>query len=153
MRISDWSSDVCSSDLLSYPVPGPMGIVGIITTCNGPLISLGMKVCAALAAGNCVICKPAEITPFAPELFAQLCKQAGIHDGVLSILPGNADCGEAIVRHKKIRKISFTGGPITARKILAACAEEIKPSVMELGGKSASLVFPDCDIQIGRAHV
>src|SRR3546814_431729 len=132
---------------LSYTVPEPIGIVGIIITWNGPLISLGMKVCAALAAGNCVICKPAEITPFAPELFAQLCKQAGIPDGVLSILPGNADCGEAIVRHKKIRKISFTGGPITARKILAACAEEIKPSVMELGGKSASLVFPDCDIQ------
>ncbi|WP_268796075.1 aldehyde dehydrogenase family protein [Sphingopyxis sp. 113P3] len=106
-----------------------------------------MKVVAALAAGNCVICKPAEITPFAPELFAQLCKEAGVPDGVLSIFPGTADAGEAIVRHKKIRKISFTGGPITARKILAACAEEIKPSVMELGGKSASLVFPDCDIQ------
>ncbi len=131
----------------SYSVPEPIGTVGIIITWNGPLISLGMKVCAALAAGNCVICKPAEITPFAPELFAQLCQQAGLPDGVLSILPGNADCGEAIVRHKKIRKISFTGGPITARKILAACAEEIKPSVMELGGKSASLVFPDCDVQ------
>ena len=131
----------------SYSTPEPIGIVGIIITWNGPLISLGMKVCAALAAGNCVICKPAEITPFAPELFAQLCQQAGIPDGVLSILPGTAECGDAIVRHKKVRKISFTGGPITARKILAACAEEIKPSVMELGGKSASLVFPDCDIQ------
>ena len=131
----------------SYSVPEPIGIVGIIITWNGPLISLAMKVCAALAAGNCVICKPAEITPFAPELFAQLCQQAGIPDGVLSILPGTAECGDAIVRHKKVRKISFTGGPITARKILAACAEEIKPSVMELGGKSASLVFPDCDIQ------
>lgn len=131
----------------SYSVPEPIGIVGIIITWNGPLISLAMKVCAALAAGNCVICKPAEITPFAPELFAQLCQQAGVPDGVLSILPGTAECGDAIVRHKKVRKISFTGGPITARKILAACAEEIKPSVMELGGKSASLVFPDCDIQ------
>jgi aldehyde dehydrogenase (NAD+) len=131
----------------SYSMPEPIGIVGIIITWNGPLISLGMKVCAALAAGNCVICKPAELTPFAPELFAQLCKEAGVPDGVLSILPGNAECGDAIVRHKNIRKISFTGGPITARKILAACAEEIKPSVMELGGKSASLVFPDCDLQ------
>ncbi|WP_242124053.1 aldehyde dehydrogenase family protein [Sphingobium sp. Sx8-8] len=131
----------------AYSVPEPIGIVGIIITWNGPLISLGMKVCAALAAGNCVICKPAEITPFAPELFAQLCKEAGVPDGVLSIVPGTAEAGEAIVRHKKVRKISFTGGPITARKILAACAEEIKPAVMELGGKSASLVFPDCDIQ------
>ncbi|MEZ5709218.1 MAG: aldehyde dehydrogenase family protein [Blastomonas sp.] len=131
----------------SYSVPEPIGIVGIIITWNGPLISLGMKVGAALAAGNCVICKPAEITPFAPEMFARLCKEAGVPDGVLSILPGAGECGEAIVRHKKIRKISFTGGPITARRILEACAQEIKPSVMELGGKSASLVFPDCDIQ------
>lgn len=131
----------------SYTVPEPIGIVGIIITWNGPLISLGMKVAAALAAGNCVICKPAEITPFAPELFARLCKQAGLPDGVLSLFPGTGEAGEAIVRHKKVRKISFTGGPITARKILEACAQEIKPSVMELGGKSASLVFPDCDLQ------
>jgi aldehyde dehydrogenase (NAD+) len=131
----------------SYSVPEPIGIVGIIITWNGPLGSLAMKVCAALAAGNCVICKPAEITPFAPELFAQLCKRAGVPDGVLSIFPGTGAAGEAIVRHKKVRKISFTGGPITARRILAACAEEIKPSVMELGGKSANLVFPDCNLQ------
>ena len=131
----------------SYSVPEPIGIVGIIITWNGPLIGLGMKVCAALAAGNCAIVKPAEITPFAPELFARICTEAGVPDGVLSILPGTGDAGEAIVRHKKIRKISFTGGPITARRILAACAEEIKPAVMELGGKSASLMFPDCDIQ------
>lgn len=131
----------------SYSVPEPIGIVGIIITWNGPLISLGMKVCAALAAGNCVICKPAEITPFAPELFARLCSQAGVPDGVLSVLPGTSEAGEAIVRHRDIRKISFTGGPVTARKILEACAEDIKPSVMELGGKSASLMFPDCDIQ------
>ena len=128
-------------------MPEPIGIVGIIITWNGPLIGLGMKVCAALAAGNCAIVKPAEITPFAPELFARLCTEAGVPDGVLSILPGTGAAGEAIVRHKKVRKISFTGGPITARRILAACAEEIKPAVMELGGKSASLMFPDCDIQ------
>ena len=131
----------------SYTVPEPIGIVGIIITWNGPLISLAMKVCAALAAGNCVICKPAEITPFAPELFARLCKEAGVPDGVLSIFPGTAEAGEAIVRHKAIRKISFTGGPTTARRILIAAAEEIKPTVMELGGKSASIMFPDCDIQ------
>ena len=131
----------------SYSVPEPIGIVGIINTWNGPLIGLGMKVTPALAAGNCVIVKPAEITPFAPELFAQCCKEAGIPDGVLSILPGTGAAGEAIVRHPKIRKISFTGGPDTARKILAAAAEQIKPSVMELGGKSASLVFPDCNLQ------
>jgi aldehyde dehydrogenase (NAD+) len=131
----------------SYSVPEPIGIVGIINTWNGPLIGIGMKVIPALAAGNCVILKPAEITPFAPELFARCCKEAGLPDGVLSVLPGTGDAGDAIVRHSKIRKISFTGGPTTARKILAAAADQIKPSVMELGGKSASLVFPDCDLQ------
>ena len=131
----------------SYSVPEPIGIVGIINTWNGPLIGLAMKVVPALAAGNCVIVKPAEITPFAPELFARCCKEAGVPDGVLSVLPGTGDAGDAIVRHPKIRKISFTGGPITARKILAAAAEQIKPTVMELGGKSASIVFPDCDLQ------
>jgi len=130
----------------SYTVPEPIGIVGIIITWNGPLISLGMKVGPALAAGNCVIVKPAEITPFAPELFARLCKEAGVPDGVLSIMPGNAEAGDALVRNDKVELISFTGGPITARKIMAACAEQIKPCVMELGGKSASLLFPDADI-------
>lgn len=130
----------------AYTVPEPIGIVGIIITWNGPLISLCMKVVPALAAGNCVICKPAELNAHVPELFARLCKEAGIPDGVFSSFHGTADAGEAMVRHKKIRKISFTGGPITARKILHACAEEIKPTVMELGGKSANLVFPDCDL-------
>lgn len=147
--------DKVSGELLStldtrgeftYTTPEPIGIVGIIITWNGPLISLGMKVAPALAAGNCVVVKPAEITPFAPELFARLCKQAGLPDGVLSILPGTGEAGEALVRHKKIELVSFTGGPITARKIMHVCAEEIKPSVMELGGKSASLLFPDADI-------
>jgi aldehyde dehydrogenase (NAD+) len=132
---------------LAYTVPEPIGIVGIIITWNGPLISLGMKVAPALAAGNCVIVKPAEITPFAPELFARLVKQAGFPDGVFTLLPGTGAAGDALVRHKRVELISFTGGPITARKIMIACAEMIKPSIMELGGKSASLVFPDCDFE------
>ncbi|QKS00290.1 aldehyde dehydrogenase [Sphingomonas sp. CL5.1] len=130
----------------AYTAPEPVGIVGIVITWNGPVISLAMKVAPALAAGNCVIVKPAEITPFAPDLFMRLAREAGVPDGVLSIMPGTAEAGEALVRHPKVGLISFTGGPITARKIMAACAETIKPSVMELGGKSASLLFPDCDI-------
>ena len=130
----------------SYTVPEPKGIVGIIITWNGPLISLCMKVIPALAAGNCCIVKPAELTPFAPELFADLCKEAGIPDGVVSILPGTAEAGEALVAHPDVSLISFTGGPITARRIMATCAEHIKPSVMELVGKSASLLFPDVDL-------
>ena len=136
----------------AYSVPEPLGVVGIIITWNGPLISLSMKVAPALAAGNCVVVKPAEITPFAPDLYARLAKEAGIPDGVLSIIPGGIEAGEALVTHPKIEKLSFTGGPIAARKIMAACAENIKPSVMELGGKSASLMFPDADIDAACAR-
>jgi aldehyde dehydrogenase (NAD+) len=130
----------------SYASPEPYGVVGIIITWNGPLISLGMKVAPALAAGNCVVVKPAEMTPFAPDLYARLTREAGIPDGVFSLLPGGPGAGDALVRHPKVEKISFTGGPIAARKILAACAEQLKPAVLELGGKSASLLFPDADL-------
>jgi len=130
----------------SYSMPEPYGVIGIIITWNGPLISLGMKVAPALAAGNCVVVKPAELTPFAPDLYALLAREAGIPDGVLSILPGGIAAGEALVHHPKVEKISFTGGPIAARRIMMACAEHLKPAVLELGGKSASLLFPDADI-------
>jgi len=136
----------------AYTVPEPIGIVGIIITWNGPLISLGMKAIPALAAGNCVVIKPAEITPFAPDLFAKLAREAGVPDGVLSMLPGSPACGEALVKHPKVELISFTGGPIAARKILAACAEQLKPAILELGGKSASLLFPDTDIDAACAR-
>jgi len=106
-----------------------------------------MKAAPALAAGNCVIVKPAEMTPFACSYYAELAKEAGIPDGVLSILAGAPEAGEALVSHPAVEKISFTGGPIAARKILIACAEQLKPAVLELGGKSASLVFPDVDIE------
>lgn len=129
----------------SYTAPEPYGVIGVIITWNGPLVSLAMKVIPALAAGNCVIVKPAELTPFAPDLFARLMRDAGLPDGVLSMLPGTLDSGEALVAHPHVAKISFTGGPDTARAIMASCAQHLKPSVMELGGKSASLVFPDAD--------
>ena len=133
-------------DEFAYTTPEPIGVVGVIITWNGPLISLGMKVGPALAAGNCVVVKPAEITPFAPDLFARLAREAGVPAGVLSIVPGGVEAGEALVRHPKVEKISFTGGPIAARKIMLACAEQLKPAVLELGGKSASILFPDADI-------
>ena len=127
---------------LSYTTPEPLGVVGIIITWNGPLISLGMKVAPALAAGNCVVVKPAELTPFAPDFYAKLVREAGIPDGVFSLLPGGIEAGEALVNHPDVELISFTGGPIAARKILIACAENLKPAVLELGGKSASVLFP-----------
>ena len=128
---------------LIYTVPEPYGVIGIIITWNGPLISLGMKVAPALAAGNTVVVRPAEQTPFVATLFGQLAKKAGIPDGVINILPGTVESAQALIAHKDIKKVTFTGGPITARKILAQCAEHLKPAVLELGGKSANIVFED----------
>ena len=132
---------------LSYSAPEPYGVVGIINTWNGPLVSLGMKAAPALAAGNCIIVKPSELVPFASNLFAKVVKEAGFPDGVVSVLSGNAEAGEALVSHPEVELISFTGGPTAARKILTNCAEQMKPSIMELGGKSANLIFPDADIE------
>ena len=133
---------------LAYTVPEPYGVVGIILTWNGPLVSVGMKVLPALAAGNTVVIKPSELTPYATEHFMQLVREAGIPDGVVNLVPGTAEAGDALVRHPAVHKISFTGGPTTARRILATCAETLKPAVLELGGKSASLVFPDADLDL-----
>jgi acyl-CoA reductase-like NAD-dependent aldehyde dehydrogenase len=131
---------------LAYTAPEPYGVIGIILTWNGPLVSVGMKVMPAVAAGNTVVVKPSELTPYATEHFMKLVSEAGIPAGVVNMLPGTAAAGEALVRHQAVQKISFTGGPTAAKQILAACAEHLKPAVLELGGKSASLVFPDADL-------
>jgi aldehyde dehydrogenase (NAD+) len=130
----------------SYTVAEPYGVVGIILTWNGPLVSVGMKLVPALAAGNTVVMKPSELTPFATEHLMGLISEAGIPDGVVNLILGGPETGDALVRHPAVKKVSFTGGPATARKILAACAESLKPAVLELGGKSANVVFPDGDI-------
>lgn len=133
---------------LSYTAPEPYGVIGAIITWNGPVVSLGMKIIPALAAGNCVVGKPSEYTPFAADLYAQLLIEAGIPDGVCSILTGGAEAGEALVRNPHIEKVSFTGGPAAARKIMQSCAEQLKPAVLELGGKTGSIVFPEAgDLQ------
>jgi len=130
----------------SYTLRQPYGVIGVIITWNGPLISLAMKVPAALAAGNTVVIKPSELTPFSADLYADLAAEAGIPDGVINVLPGSAEAGAALVAHPLVKKVSFTGGPDTARKILHTCAEHIKPSVMELGGKSGNIVFEDANL-------
>jgi aldehyde dehydrogenase (NAD+) len=130
----------------TYTLAQPYGVIGAIITWNGPLISLAMKVPAALAAGNTVVVKPSELTPFTCGLFADLAREAGIPDGVINIVPGGPDAGEALVRHRLVKKISFTGGPETARRIMHTCADLIKPVVMELGGKSGNIIFADADL-------
>ena len=84
---------------LAYTAPEPYGVIGIIITWNGPLVSIGMKVIPALAAGNTVVVKPSELTPYATEHFMHLVREAGIPAGVVNMLPGTAEAGEALVRH------------------------------------------------------
>jgi aldehyde dehydrogenase (NAD+) len=131
---------------LAYTVPEPYGVVAVILTWNSPLFSVGMKMIPALAAGNTVVLKPSELTPYCGERVMALIREAGFPPGVVNLVLGTGEAGEALVRHPLVDKVSFTGGPATAKKILAGCAETLKPAVLELGGKSANLVFPDADL-------
>ncbi|OBI44824.1 aldehyde dehydrogenase [Mycobacterium sp. E796] len=145
---SDISASFRTHGEFSYTLSQPYGVIGVIITWNGPLISLAMKVPAALAAGNTVVIKPSELTPFSANLYADLAAEAGIPAGVVNVVTGSAEAGSALVAHPHVKKITFTGGPDTARKILAACAEQIKPAVMELGGKSGNIVFEDANLDL-----
>jgi aldehyde dehydrogenase (NAD+) len=131
-----------------YTVHEPIGVIAIILTWNGPTGTIGMKVPAALAAGCTVVLKPADLAPFSAVLFGQLCLEAGFPPGVVNVVPGGADAGEALVCHPGIDKISFTGGPATAQRIQVACATSLTPLLLELGGKSANLVFADADLEV-----
>jgi acyl-CoA reductase-like NAD-dependent aldehyde dehydrogenase len=128
--------------------PEPYGVVGIIITWNSPLLSLAMKVPAALAAGNTVVIKPSELTPYTPLLFGKACLAAGIPPGVVNVVPGGAAAGEALVVHPDVEKISFTGGLTTATRMMQSGAPLIKPFCFELGGKSAYTIFPDADLEL-----
>ncbi|WP_405720357.1 aldehyde dehydrogenase family protein [Streptomyces sp. NBC_01537] len=133
---------------VEYTVAEPYGVIGHIITWNSPALSLAMKVPPSLAAGNTVVIKPAESTPFSALLFADLARQAGIPDGVINVVTGLGDAGEALVGHPGVDKISFTGGPATARRIMATAARSLKPVLFELGGKSANLLFADTDLDL-----
>jgi aldehyde dehydrogenase (NAD+) len=140
------ASGFSPADEFAYTLAEPYGVIGHIITWNAPLLSLGMKVPASLAAGNTVVIKPAEFTPFTALLFAELAREAGIPDGVVNVVQGDATAGEALVQHPGIGKVSFTGGPNTAKRIMATAAESLKPVLFELGGKSANLLFADADV-------
>ncbi|TRW47682.1 aldehyde dehydrogenase [Georgenia yuyongxinii] len=138
-------------DALTYSLREPYGVVAVITPFNESLAALGMKVAPALAAGNCVVIKPPEQTPLQTVLFARLCLEAGIPPGVVNVVTGGPDAGEALVRHPDVRKVTFTGGLRSAQAILRSAADSITPVVSELGGKSANIVFGDGDWKAGAA--
>lgn len=130
-----------------YTLPEPYGVVAVISTWNGGISSLCRKAGAALAAGNCVVAKPMEIAPFSSLRFGELALEAGFPPGVVNVVPGDATAGDALVRHPDVDKITFTGGLRAARAIQIAAADNVTPLVLELGGKSANIVFADADLE------
>jgi aminomuconate-semialdehyde/2-hydroxymuconate-6-semialdehyde dehydrogenase len=134
---------------LNYAVRKPVGVVGIITPWNLPLLLLTWKVAPALACGNTVVVKPSEETPATATLLAGAMKAAGVPDGVYNVVHGfgEGSAGEFLSRHPGIDAITFTGESRTGAAIMAAAAPTVKPVSFELGGKNAAIVFADCDFQ------
>jgi aminomuconate-semialdehyde/2-hydroxymuconate-6-semialdehyde dehydrogenase len=131
---------------VNYTMRKPLGIVGCISPWNLPLYLFSWKIAPALAAGNCVIAKPSEITPYTAYMLGEVCKEAGMPDGVLNILHGEGGTvGDAIVKHPKIKAISFTGGTKTGEYIARTAAPMFKKLSLELGGKNPNIIFADCD--------
>ena len=131
---------------INYTLRQPIGIVGCISPWNLPLYLFTWKIAPALAAGNCVIAKPSEVTPVTAYLLAKICKEAGLPDGVLNILHGDGpSCGEAIVKHPSIKAISFTGSTRAGERIASIAAPMFKKLSLELGGKNPNVIFADCE--------
>ncbi|WP_199180374.1 aldehyde dehydrogenase family protein, partial [Verrucosispora sp. ts21] len=138
------------------PVPGgldvtfhePLGVVGVIVPWNFPMPIAAWGFAPALAAGNTVVLKPAELTPLTALRLAELALEAGLPEGVFSVLPGRGDVvGERFVTHPAVRKIVFTGSTEVGTRIMAGCAAQVKRLTLELGGKSANVVFADADLE------
>jgi acyl-CoA reductase-like NAD-dependent aldehyde dehydrogenase len=126
----------------------PLGVVGLITPWNFPLTIAGWKLGPALAAGNTVVLKPAELTPLTALEFERIALEAGIPEGVVNVVAGPGSvCGQRLVEHPDVAKIAFTGSTEVGRRIAAGAAETIKRVTLELGGKSANIVFADADLE------
>jgi betaine-aldehyde dehydrogenase len=129
---------------LNYVSREPLGVVGQVVPWNFPLMFTSWKMAPALAAGNCVVLKPAEITPLSSLRIAELMAEAGMPEGVVNILPGLGQvAGQYIAEHPEIAKIAFTGSTATGRRIVQASAGNLKKVQLELGGKGANIVFED----------
>jgi acyl-CoA reductase-like NAD-dependent aldehyde dehydrogenase len=137
------------------PVPGgldvtfhePLGVVGVIVPWNFPMPIAGWGFAPALAAGNTVLLKPAELTPLTAIRLGELALEAGLPEGVFTVVPGSGRVvGQRFVEHPAVRKICFTGSTEVGKQIMAGCARQVKRVTLELGGKSANIVFADADL-------
>ncbi len=132
---------------INYTLKEPVGVVGAISPWNLPLYLLTWKIAPALAAGNTVVAKPSEITPYTAYVFSKICKKAGVPAGVINIVHGlGSSVGEEIVKNKAVSIISFTGGTKTGKRIAHLASKEFKKLSLEMGGKNPNIVFSDTNI-------
>ena len=141
------------ANALNYTSPEPLGVVGVITPWNSPMLLTMMQVAPALAAGNTVVIKPSEFTSASIVEAAALAEEAGIPSGVLNVITGGGETGHALVAHPDVAKISFTGGSVTGRTIATIAAGRFARYTLELGGKSPNIVFADADLAAAEAGV
>ncbi len=129
---------------LNYTLREPLGVVGQIVPWNFPLMFTSWKMAPALAAGNCIVMKPSEITPLSSLRIAELMQEAGLPDGVVNMVPGlGSEVGQYIAEHPGIAKVAFTGSTATGRRVVQASAANLKKVQLELGGKGPNIVFED----------
>jgi acyl-CoA reductase-like NAD-dependent aldehyde dehydrogenase len=132
---------------LNYTLREPLGVVGAITPWNFPILMAAWKIAPALAAGNCVVLKPAKETPLTALLVAEMAQEAGLPPGVLNVVPGRGTvAGQALVSHPMVSKIAFTGSTEVGRDIMRRGTDTLKRLTLELGGKSPHIVFADADL-------
>jgi aminomuconate-semialdehyde/2-hydroxymuconate-6-semialdehyde dehydrogenase len=147
--ITQFSSEAHESigmNAVNFTLRQPLGVVGCISPWNLPLYLFTWKIAPAIAAGNCVVAKPSEITPMTAYLLGEICTEAGLPKGVLNIIHGFGNTtGQAIVAHAKIKAISFTGGTTTGAHIARVAAPMFKKLSLELGGKNPNIIFADCN--------
>jgi len=148
-----WATKIAGETLpvnpafFTYTLREPLGVVAAIIPWNFPMIMLGWKAAPALAAGNTVIVKPAELTPLSAIRIGELAIEAGLPPGVLNILPGKGSIvGEALVKHPGVDKVSFTGSTEVGKHLMRTAADTLKKLTLELGGKSPNIVFADADL-------
>ena len=147
--ITQFSSEAHESiglNAMNFTLRQPIGVVGCISPWNLPLYLFTWKIAPAIAAGNCVVAKPSEVTPMTAFLLGEICTLAGLPKGVLNIVHGlGASTGQAIVAHPNIKAISFTGGTKTGAHIASVAAPMFKKLSLELGGKNPNIIFADCN--------
>lgn len=133
---------------LNYTMREPLGVVFQITPWNAPIFTAGWQIAPAIACGNGVVLKPSELTPLTSVILAKLAQDAGVPKGLINVLAGlGPTAGEAAIAHEAVRKVVFVGSPATGRIVATSAGRALKPVVLELGGKSANIVFEDADLE------